>query len=89
MTVEKFLATVADERFDLVFFDPPYAERAILGPLEQVVPALARGVVIVKHFWKAVTPVPEGMTLMRERRFGETSLTFLERSPELPQEGRR
>jgi 16S rRNA (guanine(966)-N(2))-methyltransferase RsmD len=79
-TVERYLASLGDAQFNLVFVDPPYAERAILGPLEQILPALARGVVVVKHFWKAVTPVPAGLEVTRERRFGETSLTFLERT---------
>ena len=87
MAVERYLAALSGAQFDLVFFDPPYAERAILGPLEQVVPTLARGVMVVKHFWKAVTPIPNGLVVTRERRFGETSLTFLERDPGEPQEG--
>ena len=34
-----FLAGPAGERFDLAFLDPPYAERAILAPLERLVSA--------------------------------------------------
>jgi 16S rRNA G966 N2-methylase RsmD len=59
--------------------DPPYVERAILAPLERLVGHLAPGAtVVLKHFWR--TPVPDvgGLAAVRERRFGETALTFLE-----------
>jgi 16S rRNA (guanine(966)-N(2))-methyltransferase RsmD len=65
--------------YDLAVLDPPYEERAILAPLERLVPLLASGAtVVVKHFWRTAVPVPEGMRAWRERRFGETTLTFLE-----------
>jgi len=78
-----FLATPAAERFDLAFLDPPYAERAILAPLERLVPHLAPGaLVVIKHFWRTQVPAVEGLAHVRERRFGETALTFLEASSE-------
>lgn len=76
-----FLESAPEAGYDLVVVDPPYAERAILAPLERLVPRLAPGAtVVVKHFWR--TPIPEvpGLTRWRERRFGETELTFLEAS---------
>jgi 16S rRNA (guanine966-N2)-methyltransferase len=76
--VERFLDAPAGAPWDLVFLDPPYEERAILAPLERVVPVLAfGGVVVVKHFWRTEVPAPPGMALSRTRRFGETALTFL------------
>ena len=64
--------------YDLVFLDPPYGDHAILAPLERLVPHLASGAaVIVKHFWRTPIPVPSGLASWRERRFGETALTFL------------
>jgi 16S rRNA (guanine966-N2)-methyltransferase len=78
--VERFLAgTDAGTRYDLVVLDPPYEEDAILAPLERLVPLLAPGAtVVVKHFWRTSVPTPEGLHRWRERRFGETALTFLE-----------
>jgi 16S rRNA (guanine966-N2)-methyltransferase len=78
--VGRFLAAAAGgDRFDLVVLDPPYEERAILPPLEGVVPLLApRAMVVVKHFWRTPVPVPDGLRTWRDRRFGETTLTFLE-----------
>lgn len=78
--VERWLASAAgDATFDLAFLDPPYEERAILAPLERLAPLLAPGAtVVVKHFWRTEVPPVEGLRPWRERRFGETALTFLE-----------
>ena len=76
--VLRHLARPAAKVHDLVFLDPPYEERDILAPLERLAPHLAPGAsVVVKHFWR--TPIPEvpGLARWRERRFGETALTFL------------
>jgi 16S rRNA (guanine(966)-N(2))-methyltransferase RsmD len=78
--VERFLASAAQqEPFDLAILDPPYEDRDILAPLERLVPLLAPGAaVVVKHFWRTEMPPVEGLRPWRERRFGETALTFLE-----------
>lgn len=65
-------------RYDLAFLDPPYAEHAILAPLERLQPWLAEdAIVIVKHFWRTEVPVPDPLVAWRQRRFGETALSFL------------
>lgn len=78
--VERFLASADPaHRFTLAILDPPYEERAILAPLERLVPLLAPGAaVVMKHFWRTEVPPIEGLNPWRERRFGETALTFLE-----------
>ena len=78
--VERWLASATgDASYDLAFLDPPYEERAILAPLERLAPLLAPGAtVVVKHFWRTEVPPVEGLRPWRERRFGETALTFLE-----------
>ena len=76
-----FLARGEEREWDLAVLDPPYEERAILAPLERLAARMeVGGTVVVKHFWR--TPVPElaGLVAVRERRFGETSLTFLRRA---------
>jgi 16S rRNA (guanine966-N2)-methyltransferase len=76
--VLRFLAMPPEDRFGLAFLDPPYAERAILAPLERLVPHMrAGGTVVIKHHWRTPIPEPAGLTRWRERRFGETALTFL------------
>jgi len=76
--VERFL-TPDRGAWDLAVLDPPYELRDIVAPLRALVPCLAPGSsVVLKHFWRTEPPVVEGLAPMRERRFGETTLTFLE-----------
>jgi 16S rRNA (guanine966-N2)-methyltransferase len=73
--------------FDLVFVDPPYAESALLERLLATLGADAAGQllspqarVIAKHFWRDRPPVTVGLLASeRDRRFGETGLTFYRR----------
>ncbi len=85
----RFLTAASDGgAYDLAFLDPPYAERAILAPLERLVPLLAPGAgIVVKHFWRTEVPAATGLVRWRERRFGETALTFLERSDQQEADG--
>ena len=77
--VERFLATTEHGPWDLVAMDPPYEVRAIVGPLSGVVRHLAPGAtVVVKHFWRTTVPPVDRLAAFRQRRFGETMLTFLE-----------
>jgi 16S rRNA (guanine966-N2)-methyltransferase len=76
--VERFLAS-AEGGWDVVVLDPPYEVRAIVAPLRALVPHLAPGAsVAIKHFWRTETPEIKGLAVTRQRRFGETMLTFLE-----------
>jgi 16S rRNA (guanine966-N2)-methyltransferase len=78
-TVERFLDQASGQSWDLVFLDPPYDERAIVAPLHAVVPHLGPdAVVVIKHFWRAAVPEVPGLWPVRQRRFGETMLTFME-----------
>jgi 16S rRNA (guanine966-N2)-methyltransferase len=78
--VERFLDAAPIATYDLAILDPPYAERAILAPLQRLLPHLAPGsTVVVKHHWRTEVPDLAGLVRTRERRFGETGLTFLER----------
>jgi 16S rRNA (guanine966-N2)-methyltransferase len=78
MDVMRYLERPAEHRYGLVFLDPPYEERAILAPLERLADRLAPGAaVVLKHHWRTPVPEPPGLVRRRERRFGETTLTFL------------
>jgi 16S rRNA (guanine966-N2)-methyltransferase len=77
--VERFLGATTNGPWDLVVLDPPYELRAIVAPLQAVVPHLAPGAaVVVKHFWRTEVPRVDRLAQTRQRRFGETMLTFLE-----------
>jgi 16S rRNA (guanine966-N2)-methyltransferase len=75
--------------FDVVVADPPYDDPALLQrALEALGPHISLGGwVIAKHFWRSAPPAivalppPIGGLLAseRERRFGETALTFYRR----------
>lgn len=76
--VERFLAADGGP-WDLAVFDPPYEVRDIVAPLRALVPRLGPGAsVVIKHFWRTELPSVEGLAPLRERRFGETTLTFWE-----------
>jgi 16S rRNA (guanine966-N2)-methyltransferase len=78
MDVMRYLERSEDDRFGLVVMDPPYEERAILAPLARLVTVMEPGAtVVVKHHWRTPIPEPPGLVRWRERRFGETTLTFL------------
>ena len=72
--------------FDIVVVDPPYADtRALevaLGALGEATAPLAPGArVVAKHFWRDRPPDRVGMLAAeRDRRFGETALTFYRRT---------
>ena len=75
----------ANESFDLVLVDPPYAETDVLARVLERLGAktapLGPGArVVAKHFWRDRPPERIGMLAAeRDRRFGETALTFYRR----------
>jgi 16S rRNA (guanine(966)-N(2))-methyltransferase RsmD len=69
--------------WDLVFLDPPYADSAALVRTLEMLGGAGLGLlaadawVVAKHFWKDAPPARVGLLASeRERRFGETALTF-------------
>jgi 16S rRNA (guanine966-N2)-methyltransferase len=74
--------------FDLVLVDPPYDQPELLesilatlgGPAAERLLA-ADALVVAKHFWRTAPPARIGLLRsIRERRFGETTLTFYRRT---------
>ena len=73
--------------FDLVFVDPPYADVELLERLLAILGAdsderllVPRARVVAKHFWRDRPPAQVGLLASeRDRRFGETGLTFYRR----------
>jgi len=70
--------------FEVIVADPPYDEPALLEAALSAISAAgpdgilaARGVIVSKHFWRTGPPASIGLLAsVRERRFGETGLTF-------------
>jgi 16S rRNA (guanine966-N2)-methyltransferase len=72
-------ARAAEARWDLVLIDPPYEDvAAMTAALEGVGALVTPGAqVVAKHFWRDVPPPRVGLLASdRQRRFGETALTF-------------
>jgi 16S rRNA (guanine966-N2)-methyltransferase len=73
--------------FELVFVDPPYADVELLDRLLAILGADRNGRLLVpgarvvaKHFWRDRPPALVGLLASeRDRRFGETGLTFYRR----------
>lgn len=83
--VLRFLSTdrpAAQAPFGASVVDPPYDDQLVTPTLELLAGAshgwLANGAVVVaKHFWRdAPAPRIGGLILERQRRFGETMLSF-------------
>jgi 16S rRNA (guanine966-N2)-methyltransferase len=80
--------STAGRRFDVVIVDPPYAETELLRVvLERLgspdAPLAPAARVVAKHFWRDRPPERIGLLASeRERRFGETTLTFYRRVAE-------
>jgi 16S rRNA (guanine966-N2)-methyltransferase len=85
--VTTFMSRHAEEYlpFDIVLIDPPYAEtdlrQRVLSWLGTSGAPLVSGArVVAKHFWRDRPPERVGLLASeRERRFGETALTFYRR----------
>jgi 16S rRNA (guanine966-N2)-methyltransferase len=71
--------------FAAALLDPPYDRPELLEAALEAIAAAGPGgileedgVVVAKHFWKTSPPAEIGLLRsVRERRFGETTLTFL------------
>ena len=70
--------------FEVIVADPPYDEPELLATTLTTISTAgpdgiltASGVVVSKHFWRTGPPASIGLLAsVRERRFGETGLTF-------------
>jgi 16S rRNA (guanine966-N2)-methyltransferase len=81
--VLKVLSKLAGEGFDLIYFDPPYAS----GLYQPVLEAIAHlqllhptGEIAVEHdphHWQAGVVIA-GLSLIRQRHYGNTTLSFYE-----------
>ncbi|MCI0545953.1 MAG: 16S rRNA (guanine(966)-N(2))-methyltransferase RsmD [Candidatus Rokubacteria bacterium] len=75
------LAAAPEERFAVVFLDPPYDSPRALPVLERLARGDAlrpRAVVVAQHATRAPLPLAIGaLAAWKTRKFGETTLTFL------------
>ena len=83
--VVRWLDDPGGDMFDIVLVDPPYAETETLARIldrlgASEAPLRPGARVVAKHFWRDRPPERVGMLATeRDRRFGETALTFYRR----------
>jgi 16S rRNA G966 N2-methylase RsmD len=78
----RWLRRADGQPFDIVIVDPPYDRTDLLvQALESIGPLVVPGGrVVAKHFWRDAPPAVVGLLASeRDRRFGETALTFYRR----------
>jgi 16S rRNA (guanine966-N2)-methyltransferase len=78
----RWLRRAGAEPFDIAIIDPPYDRTDLLiEALEALAPLVVPGGrVAAKHFWRDAPPATIGLLASeRDRRFGETALTFYRR----------
>lgn len=69
--------------FDVVFIDPPYGDRdtTVAEVLGELVPVLAPGGIVILHRQAtSVTALPDFLTCVDERRYGDAVVTMMERA---------
>lgn len=78
-TVANWLETAGDERFDLIFVDPPYYDpqfstvSKLLGLLKP------NGLMILSHPGRGEVPTKTGVVVVDNRSYGNARLTFYRR----------
>jgi 16S rRNA (guanine966-N2)-methyltransferase len=80
LPVERAARTLGDERFDLVFADPPYADVKSGDAVRAIRPFVASlasgGLLVLEHAHRDPSPEIDGVTLERARTYGDTALAF-------------
>jgi 16S rRNA (guanine966-N2)-methyltransferase len=79
--------TTAEGAFNVVLLDPPYEDERLLEAILELLGGESAGdllapeaTIVAKHFWRTAPPARIGLLRsVRERRFGETTLTFYRR----------
>lgn len=87
MAANEFLSKPSGETFDIVFADPPYEKiRSSLDDspfLDAVRPWVKPGGLFIwEHYSGQKLREPKSWTIVRDRDYGETGLTFLRRGDE-------
>jgi len=78
----RYLDACGGEPFGLILADPPY-DAAVEDELMRVLrPAhlVPGGIFVLQHRRQWTAPVPDGFELLRARRYGDTVITFLQRT---------
>mgnify|MGYP000762712341 CR=1 FL=1 len=67
----------ADDRFNLVFLDPPYAMHDLCGVMNALKPLIAEdAIILVEHEAKTFPSTPDGFDLYDSRKYGIAGVSF-------------
>lgn len=67
----------ADDRFNLVFLDPPYAMHDLCSVMNALKPLLAEdAIILVEHEAKTFPSTPDGFDLYDSRKYGIAGVSF-------------
>ncbi|OGI08619.1 MAG: 16S rRNA (guanine(966)-N(2))-methyltransferase RsmD [Candidatus Melainabacteria bacterium RIFCSPLOWO2_02_FULL_35_15] len=76
----KVLNKLKDENFDLIFLDPPYGKSSFIEEtLEKLYTykmLTKEGLIVIESELKSSYKVPEGLTIYKEKKFGNTKVTM-------------
>lgn len=76
------LDTLAGQEFDRIYFDPPYASDLyvpVLNAVDRLGLLASTGELAAEHSLDVVLPEISGLMLIRQKRYGNTALTFYAR----------
>ncbi|MBW2039023.1 MAG: 16S rRNA (guanine(966)-N(2))-methyltransferase RsmD [Deltaproteobacteria bacterium] len=69
------------EVFDLIFVDPPYGKDMVGKTLQEIAQRgilSPRGVIVAEHSPHESIPLPIGMGLFKQKRYGDTAISFFQ-----------
>lgn len=67
----------SDDRFNLVFLDPPYAMHDLCGVMNALKPLIAEdAIILVEHEAKTFPSTPDGFDLYDSRKYGIAGVSF-------------
>lgn len=76
----KILNKLKNEKFDLIFLDPPYGKSSFIEEtLEKLYTyemLTKKGLILIESELKSSYKVPEGLTIYKEKKFGNTKVTM-------------
>ncbi len=81
LVAKKGLTILAERRevFDLIFMDPPYGKDMVGKTLQEITQRgilSPRGVIVAEHSPHETIPLPVGMELFKQKRYGDTAISF-------------
>lgn len=78
----RWVSKMAEKQFDAVLADPPYERKLVARTLELIVKnrlVALGGFLVIEHSEKEQPVTPEGWEKFRQRRYGESMVTFFRR----------